>query len=85
MDESGLLSPPSRITIPTYYYYYHDHNISPFGDLRPDDNAAKNNHNFAFAEVFLFGLIIYHCTTMGGRLIYDVTGWKNNNSCCVMY
>lgn len=30
MDESELLSPPSRITIPDYCYYYHDYNILPF-------------------------------------------------------
>ena len=42
-----------------------------------------NNCNSAFTAI-VFGLIIYQCTTMGGRLSYDLTGWDGmeENSFC---
>ena len=44
MDESKLLSLPSRFTIPDYHY------TSP-SRLRPCNNTTNNNHNPAFAAI----------------------------------
>ena len=80
MDESELLSSPLRITTPDYHY--HDYYISALR-LRPHQKAANYNHNTALNAISV-GLIIYQCTTMGGRTTdYDFMRRKENILCCV--
>ena len=85
MDESDLLSSPLRFMTFEYhhqYRYHYRYHYIPTESLRPGNKAINHNHNLTFAAS-LFGLSIYQCTSMGGRLNHDFTGWKRIVVCCV--